>query len=304
MYFTSLPDHTQPGFDENLHFSKFKKHNIIFNALSSKSACDDHVGCLSLKTVLSGEEWYGINRRHLAVRPGQFLLLNDDQNYSCRIDTSEKVQCLSVFFKNDFASAVFRDMRYKEDHLLDNPLANEEEPLEFFQTLNPIEPELQLQLSNLISSLDKEGYNSAMVDEQLVFLLQGLIEGQKLELKRADKVKAVKASTKRELYKRLCIAKDVLHSSYMENTDLNKLSEEACLSVPQLVRQFKSVFHLTPHQYLIQIRLKKAAELLKHSNYTVSEITWLCGFENSSAFCRSFKHTYGLQPINFRNANS
>lgn len=303
MYFTSLPDHTQPGFDDELHFSKFKKHNIIFNALSSKSACDDHVGCLSLKTVLSGEEWYGINRRQLAVRPGQFLLLNNDQNYSCRIDTSEKVQCLSVFFKNDFASAVFRNMRHEEEHLVDNPFANSEEQLEFFQTLNPIGAELRWQLSDLINSLNKDGYNSARVDEQLVFLLQHLIEGQKQELKRVDKVKAVKASTKTELYKRLCIAKDVLHSSYMENTDLNKLSEEACLSVPQLVRQFKSVFHLTPHQYLIQIRLKKATELLKHSKFTVSEITWLCGFENTSAFCRSFKNTYGLQPISYRNAS-
>lgn len=300
MYFTNLPDHTQPGFDEELHFSKFKKHNIIFNALSNNSHCDDHVGCLSFKTVLSGEEWYGINRRQLAVRPGQFLLLNDDQNYSCRIDTYEKVRCLSIFFKKEFASSVCQDALFNEETSMDNPFTDGKKSPEFFQTLNAITPELQFQLSNLVTALNNQGYHSTMVDEYLVFLLQHLIQTHKLELKQAGKVNAIKASTRTELYKRLCIAKDVLHSSYMDGPDLSILSEQACLSVPQLVRQFKSVFHTTPHQYLIQIRLKKAAELLQHTNQTVREITWLCGFENSSAFCRAFKSAYGIQPINFR----
>lgn len=97
MYFTSLPDNTDPAFDEELHFSRFKKQNIVFNAKSANSFCERHVGCLSIKTVLSGEEWYGVDNRQLAVRPGQFLLLNDDQDYSCRIDSAEEVRVLSVF---------------------------------------------------------------------------------------------------------------------------------------------------------------------------------------------------------------
>lgn|GEM_PF-6663929 len=35
--------------------------NIIFNALSKKSHCDRHVGCLSIKTLWGkGEEWYAV----------------------------------------------------------------------------------------------------------------------------------------------------------------------------------------------------------------------------------------------------
>ena len=29
MYFTSLPDHSKPNFDERAHFSQFKKHNLF-----------------------------------------------------------------------------------------------------------------------------------------------------------------------------------------------------------------------------------------------------------------------------------
>src|ERR1022692_2191701 len=102
MYFTSLPDHSKPGFDEQSHFGQFKKHNIIFNALSTYSNCDKHVGCLSFKTVLSGEEWYGIGNHRLAVRPGQFLVLNDEQTYSCRIEKGDEARVFSGFFKKEF----------------------------------------------------------------------------------------------------------------------------------------------------------------------------------------------------------
>lgn len=300
MYFTSLPDHAKPGFDEQLHFSKFKKHNIVFNALSSYSHCDDHVGCLSFKTVLSGEEWYGVNSRKIAVRPGQFLMLNDDQNYSCQIDTHESVRCLSVFFKKEFASSVFHDTLHGTEILLDDPFNQGKNTLEFFQNLNNIDPELQLQLSGLIAVLDSASYDNTLMDERLVFLLRHLIQTHKAEAKYAGKVNALKASTQKEVYKRLCIAKDVLHSSYMDNPDLNVLSNIACLSVSQLVIQFKAVFQVTPHQYLSQLKLERAAELLKFTNKPVHEITWLCGFENVSAFCRAFKSAHGVQPLNFR----
>jgi AraC family transcriptional regulator len=300
MYFKSLPDHTVPGFDEQRHFSKFKKHNIIFNALSSKSHCDDHVGCLSLKTVLNGEEWYGVNKRRLAVRPGQFLVLNDDQNYSCNIDAAGKVRVLSVFFKKEFAASVFSDTLHNEETSLDCPFDVNNGVPEFFQTLNNIDTPLHQQLTGLIDDLETQGYDDWMVDEHLVFMMRHLIALHNTELKLAGRVNAIKTHTKAEIHKRLCIARDLLHSSFAEGLDLHTISSEACLSIPQLVRQFKAVFQATPHQYLTRIRLTHATGLLKQTQLPVHEITWMCGFENTSAFCRAFKTAFGIQPLTFR----
>src|SRR5579859_4204036 len=135
MYFTCLPNHSKPGFDEEAHFSQFKRHNIVFNVLADKSYEVRHVGCLSVKRILSGEEWYGVDNRQLAVRPGQFLILNDNQDYSCRVDTAGEVRIQSVFFRTAFASSVFRDALSREETLLDNPFEPGGQPLEFFQTL-------------------------------------------------------------------------------------------------------------------------------------------------------------------------
>lgn len=299
MYLTSLPDHSSPDFDQDLHFRRFKMQNVVFNTVSSYSFCDDHVGCLSFKTILKGEEWYGINKRKLAIRPGQFLILNDEQNYSCKIDTMDKVRGLSVFFQKDFAAQVFQDTLKSEVELLDNPFYRNNEQPEFFQTLNDIDPELQLQLATLISGLENNGYDDG-AEEQLFFLLSYLIRTLKSDTEKIADVSAIKPSSKIEIYKRLCIAKDFLHSTFMEKPDLKLLGSIACLSVPQLIRQFKSVFKVTPHQYLIQIKLKQAVDLLKNTDKPIHEITWSCGFENVSAFCRAFKSAYGFQPLMFR----
>jgi AraC-like DNA-binding protein len=300
MYFTSLPDHSQPGFDEQLHFSRFRKSNVIFHATANAGGCDGHVGCLSIKTIVSGEEWYGIGKRNLALRPGQFLILNDNQPYSCRID---QARVFSVFFKREFAAEVFRDCRSREEVLLDNPFHTDMESPVFFQTLHAIDTSLQFRLSSLASILERNGYDADEISEHLLYLLRQLIQVQRMEGGQAMRVNAVKQSTKSEIYKRLCLAKDVLHSSFAEKLDLDTISSASCLSMPQLIRQFKSVFHCTPHQYLLRLRLQHAAGLLATSDEQVNSITWQSGFEDTSAFCRAFKTMYGVSPEVYRKQN-
>jgi AraC-like DNA-binding protein len=304
IYFTKLPDHKGQGFDEQLHFNKFKQHNIVFNALASKSHCDRHAGCLSIKTVMNGEEVYGFNGLRKSVRPGQFLILNDDQQYSSRIDGSGKVKSLSVFFTKNFASAVFRDALQNEESLLDLPFETGTQTPEFFQTLYPFDKSMQGLLAGLIAGLNNGGESADLTaDEDLIFLLRHLITVHQSEVSRSRKVNAIKPGTRTEIYKRLCVAKDHLHSTFTSNLDLATVSTTACLSVPQLIRQFKAVFQTTPHQYLIRIRLAYGAGLLKSTHKPVNEIALASGFENTSAFCRAFKTAYGNTPLAFRTDN-
>lgn len=56
--------------------------------------------------------------------------------------------------------------------------------------------------------------------------------------------------------------------------------------------------------YLIDLRLKKAGELLKYSNKSMSEIAELCGYQSSIFFSRQFKQKMGVTPLHFRNYSS
>ncbi len=300
MYYTRLPDPNEPGYDEQRHFGQFKQHNVVFNAWSNGSYCDDHVGCLSLKTVLSGEEWYTVDHRQLAVRSGQFLILNDDQRYGCQVRQGEPAKILSVFFKKEFAGSVFRDCLTGEEASVDDPFHPGNDTLEFFQTLYPVSPWLQGQLRNLIVHLDSMDNYSGLADEQLLFLLQLLVQTYKSEVRDAGRIDAVKASTQKEIFKRVCFARDLLHSAYKEKLDLDTISKAVCLSVPQLVRQFKHAYRLTPHAYLTRVRLQHAADFLRRTELSVMDIGWQCGFDNPSAFGRAFKAEYDIQPGQYR----
>ncbi|HTH55265.1 MAG TPA: AraC family transcriptional regulator [Cyclobacteriaceae bacterium] len=300
MYFTSLPDHSQPGFDEQLHFNHFKKTNVIFNTAAQAGGCDNHVGCLSIKTTIEGEEWYGVGKRNVVVRPGQFLVLNDNQTYSCRVNHA---RVFSIFFKREFAAGVFRDCKAKEESSLDNPFNINMESPEFFQTLHEIDSSLQVRLSSLAAILEANGYEEDEVSEHLLYLLRHLIGVHHAEAAQVMRVNGVKPSTKAEVYKRLCLAKEVLHSSFMDELKLDTISATASLSMPQLIRQFKAVFQCTPHQYLIKLRLRHAADLLATKDEQISSITLKSGFENTSAFCRAFKAAYGVSPEVYRRRN-
>ena len=302
-YFSSLPDHKAPGFNERLHFEGFRHHNIVFNALARKSQCDSHVGCLSIKTVITGEETYEFNGLTKSVRPGQFLVLNNDQEYSSRIESAAKVRTLSVFFTKHFASEILRDVSQSEEGALSMPFDGAVYSPEFFQTLYPVEGAIRDRLGKLVSDLEQEAsYTNA--DEQLMFLLNDLLHIHHGAVKRSNNVKAIKPATRKEIYKRLCVAKDILHSTFMSEVELSTVSKMASMSVPQLIRQFKAVFNATPHQYLTRIRLGHAASLLKHSVQPVTDIALICGYQNTSAFCRSFKVAYGVAPLVFRAASN
>ena len=227
MYFTSLPDHSAPGFDEQAHFSQFSRHNVIFNAFSPPIRCDYHVGCLSIKTVMTGEEWYRVDGRGVAVRRGQFLILNNAQNYSCEIQNGDGARTLSVFFQKDFAASVFHHMLRGEEQLLDNPYEKDNPTPEFFQTLHVVEPNLAKILTLLTTRLNTYGDDPNRTDEDLVFLLQYLLRAYRSDRQLSRQVNAVKPATQKEIYKRLCIAKDILHSCYHEPLDLLQLSTRA-----------------------------------------------------------------------------
>ncbi len=72
------------------------------------------------------------------------------------------------------------------------------------------------------------------------------------------------------------------------------------MSESSLYRHFCNYFGLSPKQYLLNIRLNSALELLLKSESTVSEVAMLSGFEDVKYFSRAFKKRYGAAPVSFK----
>jgi transcriptional regulator GlxA family with amidase domain len=72
------------------------------------------------------------------------------------------------------------------------------------------------------------------------------------------------------------------------------------LSQSHFLRLFKQAFGVTPHQYLRQVRLQKARQLLVQKNLSVTEVCLSVGFDNLSSFSRLFSQTFGFSPRQMR----
>jgi len=75
----------------------------------------------------------------------------------------------------------------------------------------------------------------------------------------------------------------------------------AFISASSLQREFANCFGMSPKQYLIQLRMNRALELLTESKLSVKEISSACGFTDEKYFSRAFKKKYGYPPSQFRN---
>jgi AraC family transcriptional regulator len=87
-----------------------------------------------------------------------------------------------------------------------------------------------------------------------------------------------------------------------EQIDLESAARESGLSAFHFLRTFAKVLGVTPHQYLVRSRLRRAARLLADEERAITEIAFAVGFGDLSNFVRTFHRAAGLSPGAFRRA--
>ena len=92
-----------------------------------------------------------------------------------------------------------------------------------------------------------------------------------------------------------------MHKNYAKPLAIEDLSNHVNLSKYHLTRKFKAEAGISPGQYLIKVRLKKATSLLLNSNMTIEEISEKVGFSCGNYFAKAFKHNFKISPTKYRN---
>jgi AraC-like DNA-binding protein len=140
-----------------------------------------------------------------------------------------------------------------------------------------------------VASRSAIGYNQMICGYTLQIL--GLINAINLQEQHHD-----------PLEKLISKAKFLMQSSLEEQVSIEALVNDFPISYSKFRKSFKSLTGQSPNQYHLELRLKKAKELLESTTLSISEIAYKTGFESAFYFSRLFKRKNGMSPKSYRHA--
>jgi len=93
---------------------------------------------------------------------------------------------------------------------------------------------------------------------------------------------------------------EYMNNKYAEDITLKNLAEIGSVSPAHLNKLFRGAFNMSPMQYINNLRLDKAKELMMYSDFNISQISELVGFASIHYFSRYFKKKEKISPSEFR----
>lgn len=105
----------------------------------------------------------------------------------------------------------------------------------------------------------------------------------------------------RDFYVQEAISYMELH--YKRNLTVEEIADACRLNRSYFSKLFKEKKGCPPQEYLIRLRLTKAADLMKNTTLSIGDISVSCGYPNQLHFSRAFKQRYGVSPREWRSQN-
>lgn len=96
------------------------------------------------------------------------------------------------------------------------------------------------------------------------------------------------------------LALQFFNDHYNTDISIEEYAASRGMSVSWFIRNFKQYAHTTPMQYLVERRMTNAQVLLETTNYNITEIGKLVGYDNPLYFSRIFRKQKGISPSEYR----
>jgi AraC family transcriptional regulator len=93
---------------------------------------------------------------------------------------------------------------------------------------------------------------------------------------------------------------DFIQQNYAKETRLWELAQFAGMSPHYFCELFKKSVGLSPHQYVVRCRIKRAKEFLRDRRFTVNQVAEATGFADQTHFTKVFHRIVGVTPMQFR----
>ena len=236
--------------------------NAILHASARRHCVNEYAGPLSIKTVSRGQVSWIVAGRPLVVDCASFLVLAEGERYSMNIDALTPVETCCAFFAPRFVEQIALDITSSLAAALDAP-ARTVPALHYLSMVHSERTRALTKRVRFLAARCEGAINPSAQEEDFLQLGAALLDYYDEIRVQAARVPAARASTRQELFRRLLVAREYIHSQACSSeVSLKAVARAAHLSPFHFHRGFTQAFEQTPHQYLTELRLTKARAML------------------------------------------
>lgn len=268
--------------------------NLVY---STRSQAEDYVLAgqrMALLCAWSGRQEVSFDGRRLNVDDDTWLVVPHG-SASVRVRGGEQIQALTILFREGMPEEVLGSLVTAEDRLLESGEV-EDSSLPFLPNLQVHDRSITPVLLFICRHREAGIEDPLWYEEQLAFLLERMLTRHRQVIARVHSMPVRRAATRREIFRRVSLATDFIHSNYDKPLMLGDMARAAYLSRHHFLRLFKHVHDVTPHEYLQRKRTSVAARLLRGSQLAVEEVVKQVGFDSRSTLFRAMRRFHGVTP--------
>lgn len=253
---------------------------------------------LSIKLGHIGTERYFFRNRQVSLQRGEYLLVNRHQTFDCFIRNPTPVEGFCFYLSPRLIQEATSGLSRNTEDLLGHPAPKSNKAPRFLEKIyRTDENELGRYLEQLRPALaahQQLDFNQVFFDVATALLRTHWRTEQ--EMRGID---CARRSTREELYRRLCTARQYIYDNYCNDLQLEELAKAALLSKYHLLRTYKQAFGITPYQQVLELRLHKATRLVGEGD-SLSSVARELGFSDRRSFTKAFKKKFGMAPSHYR----
>lgn len=221
--------------------------------------------CYELVYYYSGEGYSRISNKKYEYKANSCILIPPDQPHNDVHRTDCNLVCVGFTLeKNDFSAYCgnFADVQKK--------------------------------ISRYLLMIDCE-FKEQKTD--FMILVNNLLENILLEIKRISRHYPEKSTDHKDtIYQAL----NYIDEYFLTDISSEQLAAISKYSYDRFRHIFKKVMNISPKQYIINKRLEYSKKLLASTDFSVTEISYQCGFSSTSHFIQVFKQETNITPVKYR----
>jgi AraC family transcriptional regulator len=291
MLISKLPD---PQFNDDTGQTAGRLNNTILYAnTNAKYYYPGHTTPYLFATNFLNIGRYVINNQPISISEKYFYFLNPGDKLAINFDSNQPLKTLFILFKEDFVDNSIYSITTSTNQLLDDPSVKQKGKFNIPNV--PFQSGVIRSHLHFLLSLNYGGQQE--IDDGLFDLLTSFAKiNFELSID-LQKINSVKRSTREELYKRLFIARDFMADNVTApSVSLDDIASQACMNKFHFLANFKALYGITPHQYIIDLKLQKAHQLLSEQHCSVTRVCYSVGFESLQSFSSLFRRKFKISP--------